>query len=380
MSTENFKEQQHDRQEEGKELLREDEMRDLSQIPSKQLPGANQPSLLSKISTGISNAAYAITEKVGISDSAPEGHEDLDRNVRRQVKKVNDEIRQQATEKGQNIEQTNDWEDSSLPKFNKETEQPADQVKGSEQKTSIVGKIAGSVQGVTSSISQGITNIKDQITGGPVVEGHEELDRGVRRQVKKVNDEIRKQGVEKGLTNQTNDWEDSTLPKFKKEAEQPAENAKSSKPEQPAKQETTSIVRKISDSVQGVSNTLSQGVGSIKQIFSKEKEEEREEDGTKHYKTVKDGVNETVTHLKHEQRVNVLGQDELSSKNPFQPLTSGSNDDSENRSLGEKVRGGLSDASQKISSTVGGATQKVKSVFVHKEANAQDKENSQQIA
>jgi len=370
MSTENFKEQQHDRQEEGKELLREDEMRDLSQIPAKQLPGATQPSLLSKISTGISNAAHAISEKVGISETAPEGHEELDRNVRKQVKKVNEEIRQQV---GQNLNQPNDWEDSSLPKFNKEAEQPADQAKGSEdkseQKTSIVGKIAGSVQGVTHSISQGITNLKDQITGGPVVEGHEELDRNVRRQVKKVNEEIRQQ-LGQNL-NQANDWEDSSLPKFKKEAEQPAEQAKSSKPEHSTKQ-------------QGVSSSISQGVSSIVQKFSKEKEEERpedrQEDGTKHYKTVKDGVNETVTHLKHEQRVQELGQDELSSKNPFQPLTSGSNDDSENRSLGEKVRGGLSDAGQKISSTIGGATQKVKSVFVHKEANPVDKENAQQIA
>jgi len=91
-------------------------------------------------------------------------------------------------------------------------------------------------------------------------------------------------------------------------------------------------------------------------------------------------LDETVDELKHDKRVEELGQEELSSKNPFQPLTSGSNEEGENRTLGEKVRGGLNDASQKISSTVGGVSQKVKSAFVHKEATPQDKENAQQIA
>ena len=60
MEVENFKEQQQDRIEEGKDLKREDELTDLSQIPSKQLPGAENKSLLTKISEGISNVASVI--------------------------------------------------------------------------------------------------------------------------------------------------------------------------------------------------------------------------------------------------------------------------------------------------------------------------------
>lgn len=58
METE-FKDQQQDRIDEGKDLKREDEMRDLSQIPPKQLP-ATEKSLFNKISEGISHVATTI--------------------------------------------------------------------------------------------------------------------------------------------------------------------------------------------------------------------------------------------------------------------------------------------------------------------------------
>jgi len=340
METETFKQQQHDRIEEGKELKREDEVKDLSNIPSKNLPGAEHKSLFSKISDGISNVATTISEKVGLSEPVIEGHEDLDQNTRKQVKKINKEILQHAAEKGPEVEKVNDWE-KNLPRHAKNE---AEGLKN--QAENFASKVSETLDDIKED-----GNLSSATTIRPNREGPSPLD--------KINDQY-----------------DAAVSK----AEKTVEQVTSTEPSKPS--EGTSFSGKIHQ----ISDTISHGIDNLKRRFSGDKsgdrEEERNEDGTKTFKTVKDGFSESVDHLKHEKRVEELGgQEELSSKNPFQPLTSGSNEnESESRTLGEKVRGGLNDASQKISSSVGEVGQKVKSVFVHKEATPQDKENAQQIA
>jgi len=300
MDSQDFKEQQHDRIEEGKDLKREDELKDLSQIPSKQLPGPAGKSIFSKISEGISNVATAISEKVGLSEPVIEGHEDLDKDVRKQVKKINKEILKRAAEKGPEVEKVNEWE-HTLPK-----------------------------------------------------------------QLKKEIEDLKSEGKDtmSKASSKVDEAKDSTSSKIKEST-----SSESSKPSGP------SFTGKVSD-------RISQGVDALKDKFTTRKEEERSEDGTKTFTTVKDGFNETVDELKHEKRVEELGQEELTSRNPFQALTSGTNDteESEGKTMTEKVKGGLSDASQKISSTIGGVSQKVKSTFSHKENTVEDKENSRQTA
>jgi len=283
MENQQFKEQQQDRIDEGKDLKREDELKDLSQVPKKDLPSG---SIFSKVSQTLSNAASAISDKLGSKDVTLEGHEDLDKDVRKQVKKINKEILTQSHREGQEAEKPSEWA-NELPRHAKSNEQSSD--------------LATKAEKVVSSDSS-------------------------------------KQG--------------------------------------------TSVLGSIQQGIHDVTGKISQGVESLKQRLSGgEKPEEREDDGTKQFKKVKeeDSINQTVNELKQEQRLEELGQEKLQSNNPFQTLSSGNKDDTESRTLGEKIKGGLNDASHTISGKVGEVSQKVKSVLPHSAAPV-DKENAQQAS
>jgi len=198
-----------------------------------------------------------------------------------------------------------------------------------------------------------------------------------------VNKEILKQPHRDAQDNEKpSEWANE-LPKH---TTQQAENIKGQAVEESvssnsAKQGTT-ILGAIQQGIHGVSGKISQGVESLKQkLGGGGKAEEREDDGTKRFRDVKDedAIDETVEQLKHEKRIEELGQEELTSSNPFQTLSTGNQMETETRTLGEKVKGGLNDASSTISGKVGEVSQKVKSVFSHSSAPV-DKENAQQAS
>jgi len=327
METENFKQQQQDRVEEGKDLKREDELTDLSQIPAKELPGADKKSLFSKIGETISNAATTVVDKItGLP--VVEGHEDLDRDVRRQVKKINKEIQERGVE---GTPDPVEWEKSLPKQARKEVEGAKSEAEG------LVKKISGKVDEIKDS-----GNLSSATTIQPNREGPSPLD--------KVNEEYGNIAAKV----------DEALPAVPKEG--------------------SSLLGKIQHSISNAGDSISQKVEGLKQRFTGDKAEQREDDGTEKFRKVEDGFKESVDELKHEKRVEELGQEELASKNPFKALDTGSDnnkEEGETRTLGEKIRGGLNDASQKISSKTSELNQKVKGVF---EKAPQDKENTQQTA
>jgi len=330
METENFKEQQQDRIEEGKELKREDELTDVSRMKPSELPG--KKSLFSKLGETISSAATTIADKIsGIP--VVEGHEDLDRDVRKQVKKINKEIQ------GRGVEENPapaEWE-KSLPK------QVREGVEGAKDEA----------EGLVKKISEKVDDVKDsgdlssKTTIQPNREGPSPLD--------KINQEYA------NATSKVEEKVDEVLPS--------------------APKESTSILGKIQHGISTAGDSISHKVGDIKQRFVSNKEEERNDDGTKNFRDVDNGFTETVDELKHEKRIEELGQEELSSKNPFKVLDTGSDannqEEGETRTLGEKIKGGLNDAGSKLSGKATEINQKVKGVF---ERAPQDKENAQQIA
>jgi len=331
METESFKEQQQDRADEGKELKHEDELRDLSQIPKKDLPSTG---LLSKVSEGISNAATAVTDKLGFKDITVEGHEDLDKNVRKQVKSVNKEILKQAHRDGQDNEKPSEWA-NELPK---RVAQQAENLKGEAE--GLAKKLSSAVDDIKDS-----GNLSSKTTIQPNREGPSPLD--------KVNQEY---------SNLATKVEESVSTDSAKQG--------------------TSILGAIQQGIHGVTDKISQGVESLKHKFAGgDKPEEREDDGTTKFRKVKeeDAINETVDELKHEKRIEELGQEKLVSSNPFQALGSGNQQEAESRTLGEKIKGGLNDAGAALSSKIGEVSQKVKSVLPHASAPV-DKENAQQAS
>jgi len=325
MENQQFKNQQQDRLDEGKELKHETELKDLSQIPKKELPTSG--SLLSRVSEGLSNTASTISDKLGFKDVTLEGHEDLDKDVRKQVKQINKEILKQPHRDGQDNQKPSEWA-NELPR------------RAAQQAEGLARKISNTVDEIKDS-----GDLSSKTTIQPNREGPSPLD--------KVNQEYSNLATKVEETVNAN----------------------------PAKQ-GTSILGAIQQGIHGVTEKISQGVEGLKQkLGSGEKAEEREDDGTKRFRKVKDedAFNETVDELKHEKRLEELGQEKLSSNNPFQTLSTGNKEETETRTLGEKIKGGLNDASSSISGKVGEVSQKVKSVFSHTNAPV-DKENAQQAS
>ena len=144
-----------------------------------------------------------------------------------------------------------------------------------------------------------------------------------------------------------NEWEQEEKDKEAKEAElkKQQEGGQETQPER-----KKSLTEKIND-------VISQGYQSVKGHFSQDTQNKieeklhvnKEEKADTEFHEVTTGFSETVQELKHEQRVEALGQEELVSSNPFDSLATGEKE-SENKEAPSGISSRIAETKDQIAS------------------------------
>jgi len=323
----------------------------------------------------------------------------------------------------------NQEEAPEQPSEEKPLEQPSE---SSEQESqSLKQKISGGFQNISGKISQNVDALK-----GKFKSGKEENQEGASEQLSEEKpleqpsesseqeSQSLKQKISGGFQNisgKISQNVDALKGKFRsgkqdegeeiEALDEPAE--RSQEESQPIEANKQSLKEKVTGSFQGISSQISQRVEGLKDRFTsgKEKSEELErdpnDDGKFH--KVTEGITETVSELKEEERVAPL-----LSNNPFEPLETRNTDltqpldnaevvggdlkeltagegpsfkveessenlgeDAPNKSVFQKVKASVGGASSAISNQFNAAKDKVLSAFSHgnKDNAAQDEKN-----
>lgn len=275
----------------------------------------------------------------------------------------------------------------------KETEE-APKEEDSQQEEGLIKKISGFVEEHKDS-----GDLSSETTIQPNREGPSPLDKinegygkAVDKIVEKAEDAVEKveevvEPKEEGTEEKGKSVVEGVKQKISEELGNVKEKLKSEKEEDVKASQGKSKPSKTQED-QGNSNRTDENVEK------KNQEKKIKEEDTKGFTEVTTGFNETVQELKHERGEDEVTK-ELNSGNPFEPLahqkfidyqsgakkgenvelkeseSAGNAEGGEDKSLVEKVKQGLSDASSKISEKVGETKEKIKSVFVQK-----DKENT----
>jgi hypothetical protein len=138
---------------------------------------------------------------------------------------------------------------------------------------------------------------------------------------------------------------------------------------QPVEPAGPSLAERVREGIHDVASQISHSVESVKNRFTSSHEtgegkslpaekaqdvKEKGEAAPEGFHKVTTGFNETVAEYKHEQRIDVLGQ-ELTSNNPFEPLgkdTAENQEAQQGKSWGQQIKEGLVNVATNISGKI----------------------------